>query len=139
MVNRFEIFFVEIGNTQYFLYFGNSVLRQGCAFGLFVNFVVGIGIKFPHKLGKFVVFIGRFSIRSGDNKGSSGLVNQNRVDLVNDGKVVPTLGHFIQGRNHIVPQVIKPEFVVGSVSNIRLVSFLSLGGVKVGQALISSA
>ena len=59
-----------------------------------------------------------------DDQRCTRLVDQDGVDLVNDGEVQPTLhavGHFV---DHVVAQVIKTVFVVGSVGNVRAIGRL---------------
>ena len=65
---------------------------------------------------------------TGDDQGSPGLVNQDRIDFVHDGEGQARLSLVCHGKRHIVPQVIKTKFVVGSINNIASVGVPLLGG-----------
>ena len=68
-----------------------------------------------------------------DDQGRTGLVDQDRVHLVNDGVVQWAL-HTVMGFiNHVVAQVIKAVFVVGSVGDVRVVSRLLFFTRHLGQ------
>ena len=62
--------------------------------------------------------------RTGNNQRSPRLVNQDRVNFIDDGKVATTLYTFICLEGHVVAQVIKAEFVICTVGNICLVGSL---------------
>ncbi len=64
--------------------------------------------------------------RARDNQWCTGFIDQNGVHLVDDGEVQVTL-HFVFDRErHIVTQVIKTEFVVGTVNDVSGVGFTLL-------------
>ena len=68
-----------------------------------------------------------------DDEGCAGFVDQNRVHLVHNGEVQAALNpvsHFV---HHVVAQVIKTVLVVGTVSDITLVSRLLFFTRHVGQ------
>jgi hypothetical protein len=70
---------------------------------------------------------------SGDDQRGTGLVDQDRVDLVDDREVVPAL-HQLTGRpRHVVAQEVEAELVVGAVRDVALVRGAVLGGGPVGQ------
>ena len=56
-----------------------------------------------------------------------GLVNEDRIYLVHNGKGVAPLDLAAQGDGHIVPQVVKPKLIVGAIGNIGGVGGLLLG------------
>ena len=68
-----------------------------------------------------------------DNQRGSRLINQNGVHFVHNGKVLAAL-HSVSGFvHHVVPQVIKPKFVVGAVSDVGLVGCLLLFARRIRQ------
>ena len=83
-----------------------------------------------------VIEVGRFFSRSGDDERGARFVNQNAVDLVHDGVVVPALHHRGEVELHVVAEVVEPELVVGAVCDIRAVGDLSL---CVGQLVLNDA
>ena len=64
---------------------------------------------------------------SADDQRCAGFVNQDRVDLVDDGEVHTAL-HTVFGLvDHVVTQIIKTKFVVGTVGNVCAVGGLFVG------------
>src|SRR3989344_9664625 len=88
-----------------------------------VDFVIGVFGKPGDDLGKTIVFLGGLDSGGGNDRRSPGLVDQNGVDLVDDGEVMAPLGHFGGSPSHIIAQIIETELVVGAVGNIREVGF----------------
>ena len=72
------------------------------------------------KLHKFLIFASWR--RTTDNQRSTGIVDQNGVNLVDDGIVMLALNELIRVAGHIVAQVVETEFVVGTVSDVGVVS-----------------
>jgi ribulose 1,5-bisphosphate synthetase/thiazole synthase len=61
------------------------------------------------------------------------LVDQDRVDLVDDGVVVPALYTVLEAECHVVPQVVEAELVVGAVGDVRVVRPAPLSRGHLGQ------
>ena len=74
------------------------------------------------------VQVGRFLGRAGNNQWRARLVDEDRVDLVDDGVVEAALVAILLGQRHVVAQVVEAEFVVGAVGDVGVVR-LGLGGV----------
>ena len=74
----------------------------------------------------FVVLIGRFLARAGDDERRARFVDQDRIHFVDDGEVMPALHAVLQVELHVVAQVIEAEFVVGAVGDIGAVVVLAL-------------
>ena len=68
-----------------------------------------------------------------DDQGRSRLVDQDGVHLVNDGVVQRPLDPVLNLIDHVVPEVVKAELVVGSVGDVRLVGGLLFLTGHVGQ------
>ncbi len=64
--------------------------------------------------------------RAGDDERRSCLVDEDRVDLVDDGVDVVPLHHTIELKLHVVAQVVEAELVVGSVGDVATVGVLAL-------------
>ncbi len=74
--------------------------------------------------------------RARDDKWGTGIVNQYRVDLIDDGVVVAAL-HKVGRRNcHIVTQIVEAELIVGTKGNISLISLAT--GLRIGLVLIDT-
>ena len=59
--------------------------------------------------------------RARDNQRRTRFIDQDRVDLIHNGKGEVTLNFLLFGERHIVAQVIETELVVGTVNNVTLV------------------
>ncbi|MPM75687.1 hypothetical protein SDC9_122681 [bioreactor metagenome] len=60
---------------------------------------------------------------SGNDQWCAGFIDQDRVDLIDDRKVQRTLHHLIFVDDHIVPQIIKAQFIVGAVGDVAVIGF----------------
>ena len=84
----------------------------------------------PRELG---VPVGRTVGRSGDDERRAGLVDEDRVDLVDDGEVVTALNHVLDGVRHVVAKVVEAELVVGAVGDVGGVGDAALVGRHLRQ------
>ncbi len=69
--------------------------------------------------------------RTGDDQRRARLVDENRIDLVDDGEAVPALDHLRHVVLHVVAQIVETEFVVGAVGDV--------GGVGLPAFLVLEA
>ena len=69
----------------------------------------------------------------GDDQRGAGLVDQNRVDLVDDGEVVAALDAVLERVGHVVAQVVEAELVVGAVGDVGGVGDAALVGGHLRQ------
>src|SRR4051812_17631480 len=74
--------------------------------------------------------------RTADNKRRTGIVNQHTIHLIYHGIMVFALHHFIGVVHHIITQVIKAKFVIGSVDDIGHISLAA--GFAVGLMFIDA-
>ncbi len=92
---------------------------------LLVDLVVGL--HQPRHIGvDGVVELGAVVERTGDDQRRARLVDQDRVDLVDDGEDVPALDHVLQPVLHVVAQIVEAELVVGAVGDVAVVGGLAL-------------
>ena len=68
--------------------------------------------------------------RAGDDQRRARLVDQDRVDFVDDGVEVAALDHVLQPVLHVVAQIVEAVFVVGAVGDVAGIGFLALGVVE---------
>ncbi len=73
-----------------------------------------------------VVLVGRILGRSRDNERGPRLVDQDRVHLVDDGIVEIALYVILQGKLHVVPEIVEAELVVGPVGDVGIVRLAPL-------------
>ena len=77
------------------------------------------------------VELGAVLARAGDDQRRARLVDQDRVDLVDDREVVIALQHLREVGLHVVAQVVEAELVVGGVGDVGVVGGLL---VRLGHA-----
>ena len=78
-------------------------------------------LKATHGTREVLVGTGGLSASARDNERRPGLIDQDGVNLVDDGVVVAALHALLGTGNHVVAQVIKAELGVGTVGDVGLV------------------
>ena len=79
-----------------------------------------------------VLLVGLVAHRPGDDQRGPGLVDEDRVHLVDDGVRVLPLHPLIEREHHVVAQVIEAELVVGAVGDVGEVGGAALGRGRLG-------
>ena len=92
------------------------------------HLVVDVALEAAHDRGEPVVELGGVGDAPGDDQRRAGLVDEDRVDLVDDAVVVAALLHLVGlGLRHVVAQVVEAHLVVGAVRDVGLVALALLG------------
>ena len=102
----------------------SALVGRGDRALLLVDVVVVLARQAAGHPGELVVQPGRFARGARDDEGRAGLVDQDGVDLVDDGEGVPPLDHMVQAPGHVVTQVVETELGVGAVGDVAVVSVL---------------
>ena len=68
--------------------------------------------------GELVVELGRVGDPARDDERGAGLVDEDRVDLVDDAVVVAALDLFGPAHGHVVAEVVEAELVVRAVGDV---------------------
>ena len=68
--------------------------------------------------------------RTGNNQRSTGIVNQYRVNLIDDSVVVLALNKVFRADSHVVTQVVETEFIVGTERDVGKVCLTTGIGVR---------
>ena len=71
----------------------------------------------------------RFGGGTADDERSTGVVDENRVNLVHDGVVMLALHEVFLGGGHVVAEVVETELVVGTESDVAVICPAALVGV----------
>ncbi len=133
---------VEVRDAQDLLDLGDAVLGQDRVAGLLVDGEVGLLLQTRDHAIDDVVLLGRLLGRAGDDERRTRLVDQDRVDLVDD-RVVEELvdlfalgvGHpigvravhvLLERELHVVAQIVEAELVVLPVGDVGVVGVLAL-------------
>ncbi len=77
-----------------------------------------------------------FGHGAGDNQRCAGVIDEHRVDLVDNGVVVLALHHILWSHRHVVAEVVEAEFVVGAECYVAFIGAAACGGV--GAVLVDA-
>jgi len=98
-------------------------------FNIFVHQDIHLG-KFPVRASPLhlpckniagTVELGRLPALAGNDQWRSGLIDQDRIDLIDNGIVQIALYQIFFFDDHVVPQVIKSQFIVGDICDITVI------------------
>ncbi len=126
---------VEVVDAEVVLDLVDALLEDADGLLLLVDLVValaGLQLAALEPLGdpgELLVPLRRLVGRAGDDERRAGLVDEDRVDLVDDGEVVAALDQLVGRPRHVVAQVVEPELVVRPVGDVLGV----LGAALVGR------
>ena len=97
----------------------------------FVDFVMQVTSESTHDRCELVVKLGGVGETTANNQRRSRLVDQNRVDLINDAVRMTTLYLGSTAHGHVVAQIVEAELVVRAVSDVGAVLGPLVGWVVV--------
>ncbi len=83
-----------------------------------LDLVIDVTLQRAHDRGEAVVELGRIGDPAGDDQRRAGLVDEDRVDLVDDRVVVAALGLVLEPARHVVAEVVEAELVVRPVGDV---------------------
>ena len=92
-----------------------------------VDLVVEVFLEPVGDLGEIPVPLGAVGDTAGDDQWSTCLVDQDRVDFVDDGVRMASLHPVVGAHRHVVPEVVEAELVVRPVGDIGVVGGMPLG------------
>ena len=92
-----------------------------------LDLVVHVALQRADDRGELAVEDRRVGHAAGDDQRSPGLVDEDRVDLVDDGVVVAALGLVDELAGHVVAQVVEAHLVVRAVGDVGAVLLALLG------------
>ena len=78
-----------------------------------------------------VVLVRRFLTRARDDERRASLIDQDRVNLIDDGVVVSALHAVLEVELHIVAQIVEAELVVGAVGDIGRIGGAALVVIQI--------
>ena len=145
MAQRHIVGVGQVLDVEERLGFFDAGLGQGSGLALFVHDVIAVYLLLGldlvvqlddntlfQRLGKVVRALvhhaGILALAADDQRGT-GLVDQDGVDLVHDGKRMAALHHVGLVDDHVVAQVVKAELVVRAVGDVGLVGLLAVPGL----------
>ena len=125
--------FVEVVDAEPVLHHLDACARDGDRPFLLVHLVVLVAFHGTHHPRENRVPLVGVLGRAGDDQRGAGLVDQDRIHLIDDGEVVAALHEVLAAERHVVAQVVETEFVVGAVGDVGPVGETTFGGRHRGQ------
>ena len=122
---------VEVGDAQDPLGLGDAGVLDGDGPALLVDGEMLVLLEAADEAVDPGEQLGRFVGRPGDDERRPGLVDEDAVDLVDDGVMELPLGQVGQAELHVVAEVVEAELVVGAVGDVRPVGGVALGVAEV--------
>ena len=114
--------FVEVLDTQLILNLIDTGFKDTDSLLLLIDFVVLVANQNIGNARELCVpAIDIAGCRARDDQRGTSLVDQNRVDLIDNHEVVSSLDHIFRTLRHVVTQVIEAEFIIRTVRNIGVV------------------
>ena len=107
-----------------------TLIAGGFRWQAFLYAFLNIGLK----LIKFLCI--PFGCGARDNQWSSGIINQYRVNLIHNSIIMRALNQFIRECGHVISQVVKTKFIIGTISNICKVSIPSV--LRIGLVSVNA-
>ena len=93
---------------------------------LVIRLLDAVALQTADKVFRTLVQVGGLVTSSGNNQRSTGFINQDGVHLVHNSKGMSPLHHVLLIDCHVVTQIIKAEFIVGTVGDICFIHHLAL-------------
>ena len=124
---------VEVVDAELILDLLDATLAHAYGALLLVDVVVHIANQPRDDPGELLVPLGGHVSWSADDQRGPRFVDEDGVDLVDDGEVVAALDEFFVGPRHVVAQVVEAKFVVGAVRDVAGIRRPALLGRLVGE------
>ena len=113
---------IEIFDSQLGFNLGDTAFVQCGAFGFFFDHIIVAFHQTGNDLSSGVVILrGLFGLTGNDQRCSS-FIDEDTIHFVDDGIVEIPLYHSAFSYRHIISQIVKTEFIIGAVGNIRSIS-----------------
>ena len=122
---------VQVFDFEGTLHLLGTFIRQGNGLLLFVYGVVLVPLQVPHHHVCLLVEHGALVTLTGNDQRRAGFINQDGVHFVHDGVVVTTLGQLRLADDHVVPQVVKAQLIVGAIGNVAGIGLAAFGTVHI--------
>ncbi len=116
----------EVGLAQQGLHLLDAGLGQGHGAMLLVHLIVVAPELRQQPIDAAIGFGGVFRA-AGDDERRARLVDQDRIDLVDDAVEELALAHVLQAELHVVAQIVEAHLAVGAVGHVGAIGGLALG------------
>ena len=134
---------VEVLDAEELLHLGDAFLGRRNGLVLEIDEVVAAlfvalrpADQARHEPGEEGILVGGLLGLAADDERRAGFVDEDVVDLVDDGEEALALDPLLHLRDHVVTQVVEPELVVGTVGDVGGVGLASRARPQVDQPLV---
>ena len=144
MMQQGDVFGIhQVVDAESAFCFSDALRGQGSGLSLFVDDIVAFDLVIVfldiqlndagrlkgtgEAVSHLIHFGGLFALAGDDQRGTR-FVDQDGVDLVDDGKVKGTLNHLTFIGDHVVAEEVEADLVIGAVGDIACVSLAALSG-----------
>ena len=117
---------VQVLNAEGGFYLLGALVGQGAGLLLLIHLVVDVPLHGAHHRVGLLVEDGALVALAGDDQGRAGLVDEDGVHLVHNGEVMTPLHQVLLADDHVVPQVVEAQLVVGTVGDVAGVGLAAL-------------
>ena len=125
---------IQVVDAEEVLDLGDARVQDADDLLLLVDVVVLVAGELQHQLGELTVPAGHVAFgRAGDDKRGTGLIDEDGIDLIDDGVVVTALHEVGLLPCHVVTQVVEAELVVGAVGDVSVVLLAALRRLLLGD------
>ncbi len=121
---------IQIFKIEGLFHLGHALFRQGHRPGFFIQCVLRLGAEAGHQLGIAVILAGILVDSPGNYQRSAGLIDEDAVHLVDNGKMQGALHQMFFVQHHIIPEIVKAELIISAVSNVCLIGLPALFGIN---------
>ena len=115
---------VQVRDAELLLDLLDSIFGGGDSALLLVDLVVGLALKGTDDPRELVIELGGLSRRTRDDERGSGLVDEDRVDFVDDAEYEAALHLSFEAAGHVVAEVVEAELGVRAVGDVAVVRLL---------------
>ena len=112
---------VKVCDAEHLLDFGDAGFRDRYRVGLLVDGVVLVLLQAREDLRELIVQLARFLRRAADDERRARLVDEDRVDFVDQREVELALHEVFHLPRHVVAQIVEADFVVRDVGYVAVV------------------
>ena len=102
----------------------NLLTHDGVNLGKFLGY--GSALQLARQHVTYLIQFGGLAALAGNDKRRPGLINQHRVNLIDDGVIQVAKDQLFLIDSHVVTQIVKPQLIVGNICDIARICFLTL-------------
>ena len=125
---------VQVVDAEEVLDLGDARVENADDLLLLVDLIVLVAGQLRHETRELAVPTGHVALgRAGDDQRGTGLIDEDGVDLIDDGVMVAALHQIGLLPRHVVAQVVEAELVVGAVGDVGVVLLAALRRLLVGD------